>query len=344
MIQFGKAYSYSKGKGSITFQQEADGRVSATYTIYNETGTLIGNLSGSVLEATFDTASMGKVGLINFTFVENGFTAKWKTGLTPGPMRGLWITDNLSAEAGKADSFEFNTALSLDDLSAEFDRVVELNDISAAVQFSDNLIAFVNQHPEYYWFIPACKQMERNWEWKIDDDGLDLSLNFNIKGSRLAANPYKSMTLSYSTRACDFSDTDGAITNFFSIILKRIGITNPMDLAEADDSTWNCFTNLATSCLFCTLCDVANDDADAEELADMLLSVSFDYKALRVLNEAITGGDISNDIRLNVVEGILGFKLDDYDDGVGYGDYTHNWGSLAQDILDRDIFDIDHIN
>jgi len=65
------------GKGDIIIGEYSD-------------GTLTGTITGNMLKATFHNKKSNGAGLIEFIFNENGFNAKWKQGLEPGPMRGKW--------------------------------------------------------------------------------------------------------------------------------------------------------------------------------------------------------------------------------------------------------------
>jgi hypothetical protein len=90
MIKLNKSYTINYGQGSIVFTEIDKGTVSASYTIKgnkNE-GKIDGKLDGNVLKGTFHVDA--SAGLIEFTFSEDGFEAKWKQGIEPGPMRGKW--------------------------------------------------------------------------------------------------------------------------------------------------------------------------------------------------------------------------------------------------------------
>jgi hypothetical protein len=87
MIQFEKTYDINDGNGSVTFKKVDDLTVEA---VYNR-GTIKGTLDGEKLKGQFiDNVSNGQ-GLIEFTFNENGFEAKWKSGLEEGPLKGKWV-------------------------------------------------------------------------------------------------------------------------------------------------------------------------------------------------------------------------------------------------------------
>jgi len=87
MIKFNETYSINNGQESIIFNQAKANAVNGQYG----SGTLTGTLDGNVLKATYHNKKNNSAGLIEITFQENGFNAKWKQGLEPGPMRGKWI-------------------------------------------------------------------------------------------------------------------------------------------------------------------------------------------------------------------------------------------------------------
>jgi hypothetical protein len=93
MLQLNTVYSIDNGANSVIFTEGKKGSITGTH---NE-GTLTGFLEGNILKGTFHNSKVNASGLIEITFHENGFDAKWKQGMEPGPMRGKWqglITSN----------------------------------------------------------------------------------------------------------------------------------------------------------------------------------------------------------------------------------------------------------
>ena len=82
MIKLNIPYTIDNGD-TVTFT-EKNGIINGTYT----DATLSGSLEGDVLKATFHNSKVNTAGLMEITFHENGFSAKWKSGLEPGPMKG----------------------------------------------------------------------------------------------------------------------------------------------------------------------------------------------------------------------------------------------------------------
>ncbi len=85
IIKLNTPYTIDNGD-TITFTEGKKGIINGTYTA----SSLSGSLEGNVLKATFHNSKVNTAGLMEITFHENGFDAKWKKGLEPGPMLGKW--------------------------------------------------------------------------------------------------------------------------------------------------------------------------------------------------------------------------------------------------------------
>lgn len=85
MIKLNTAYNIDNGD-TVTFTEGKKGTINGAY----KDATLKGAFDGNVLKATFHNTKINATGLMEITFHENGFDAKWKKGLEPGPMRGKW--------------------------------------------------------------------------------------------------------------------------------------------------------------------------------------------------------------------------------------------------------------
>ena len=90
MIKLNERYSINNGQGTIVFTEGKRETIYAEYEIKGNKGKGIinGTLENEVLTGTFHVDAAA--GLIEFTFSEDGFEAKWKQGIEPGPMRGKW--------------------------------------------------------------------------------------------------------------------------------------------------------------------------------------------------------------------------------------------------------------
>jgi hypothetical protein len=90
MIKFNQPYSINDGQGTIVFKDAGNNKVEATYEIKGNKvpGNVSGKFEGSTLKAIYQVNEAK--GLMDFTFSENGFEAKWKKGVEEGPMKGKW--------------------------------------------------------------------------------------------------------------------------------------------------------------------------------------------------------------------------------------------------------------
>lgn len=86
MLKLNTPYTIDNGD-IVTFNKSKKGTITGTYG----EGALTGTLDGNLLKATFTNPKANSKGIIEIAFHENGFDAKWKKGLEPGPMRGKWV-------------------------------------------------------------------------------------------------------------------------------------------------------------------------------------------------------------------------------------------------------------
>ena len=77
-------------------------------------------------------------------------------------------------KSSDSNTNNINANTTLDELGEIIEKIVH-NDQTTKDQFAPNLINFINENNQYYWFILAVNNCLRDWEIKIDDDGLDLS-------------------------------------------------------------------------------------------------------------------------------------------------------------------------
>jgi hypothetical protein len=86
MIRYKQKYLLNAGLDSISFELNESGTIRGRYG----SGCVEGILNSSRLIGTYRNEKRSIEGLIEITFHEGGFNAKWKQGLEPGPMRGKW--------------------------------------------------------------------------------------------------------------------------------------------------------------------------------------------------------------------------------------------------------------
>jgi hypothetical protein len=114
-MKLNEEYSINSGQGTIVFTEGNKGTVNAEYEIQGNKGKgkINGTLENNILSGTYHVDSTA--GLIEFTFTENGFDAKWKQGIEPGPMKGKW-TGSLKSHSVSNQSINEKTSLSPEQL------------------------------------------------------------------------------------------------------------------------------------------------------------------------------------------------------------------------------------
>lgn len=155
MIQFNTPYQIDNGKDSLTFTEATNGQINGTYS----GGTLSGTLDGNLLKASFHNTKVNVEGLMNITFHENGFEAKWKQGLDGGPMKGKWV----GRLEGKSNEVANDSLASTDKFIAHIQSNFILNhaykDFMEDVS-TDNLVDIYSLEFDNYFFGELKTQLD----------------------------------------------------------------------------------------------------------------------------------------------------------------------------------------
>jgi hypothetical protein len=196
MIKLNTPYTIENGKDQVSFTEGKKGSINGTYG----DGTLSGTLEGNVLNATFHNKKANASGLMEITFTENGFTAKWKNGLEPGPMRGKWegiihesyhLKHNSNNEDlwNSIDLYQITDVYTVQDIHDKLHKIITELDSSLFEKFIKHLISFVNEHHECFWLLISLdsyiheiamkvEREEEDMESEIESDKLNEILNF----------------------------------------------------------------------------------------------------------------------------------------------------------------------
>jgi hypothetical protein len=192
-IKLNETYSINNGQESIVFKE---GKANTITGEYND-GTLSGALEGNLLKATFHNKKTNGAGLIEITFHENGFNAKWKQGLEPGPMRGKWKGSMGVVEKPINSAAESTNIVGI--YAAQFDEETEeLSPISGADEkpfiiaigfFGSHLVGSEN---EWYGFVGyvitnTCDKCRTESVLFMDEIGQTLSAH-DMGGEAIAEN------------------------------------------------------------------------------------------------------------------------------------------------------------
>ena len=231
----------------------------------------------------------------------------------------------------------------------EIHKIVEnivIGDLTAREKFTLNMIDFINENNQYYWFLLAINNSLEDWQNKIDDEGLDLSVGVLFqKGRNLNFNPYEEYRLFYDWREEKFGieEDDDEPTSFFAAVINSFyDFDSNSDLISLSEDELIVFKNLSKTVLLCTLCKECENDADSDDITNILLNINFDD--LPQINDELGGGDMAVEILEDVLV-TLGIDIEFYknEEDLWRDMYLMNYEEVAQALLDNDVFDLDYI-
>lgn len=219
-------------------------------------------------------------------------------------------------------------------------------DLPTREKFSLDVINFINSNNQYYWFLLNVNNSLGLWQNKIDDEGLDLSIGeLYLKGRDLNFDPYEKYRLFYDWREEKFGteeDNDEPTSFFNAIINSFYDFDSNNDLISLSEDELVEFINLSKTVLLCTICKECENDADSDDITNILLNINFDN--LPLINDELGGGDLASEILEDVLVS-LGVDIEFYknEEVLWRDQYLMNYEEVAQVLLDNDVFDLDYI-
>jgi len=357
-IQYNTEYIYSKGKGKITFTEGKNGLVEATYSVYDDQGTIKGKFDGEMLVGSFHSDSLNRDGLINFTFSESGFVAKWKNGLELGAMRGKWTTDNNAKKANPSIEFNFDIHTDASKLDEEVERIFTSRSIEQRDAFVEEFTEFINHHPHYFWLTLSVYYKAQNVYYAANDESLEeFYSGFLVEDDDLNFKPQERFELYFHNEKDNASQWEspsdykwskgknGKEASFLETVVNDMKY-KLSDFSEENDHYVEC-RNAATTYLWISLQKITLGHVNNEELATCLWSV-FDIRA-HELEEFNGDANVGQDAVDNMLAYILRIDKEEFnvdenpsnrDDLEQYDGYIHDYLKISQEILDMDIFDL----
>jgi uncharacterized protein (TIGR02145 family) len=151
MVKYNIFYEINGGAERIKFVQHEDNLIIGTY--------IAGKLQGKIIEdkffGNFHNVKNNSEGIIEIIFFNDGFEARWKTGLDSGPLKGKWIgTLNLDQEEENEFLKFGNNLWTTKNLTSRFFQNGE--DIPQAKNSDDWVLAVNNKEP--IWAYPEFEE------------------------------------------------------------------------------------------------------------------------------------------------------------------------------------------
>ena len=354
MIKFNEEYTINKGQESIQFKEGKGNTVTGEYN----DGRLTGTIDGNLLKGTFHNKKSNGAGLIEIIFHENGFDAKWKQGLEPGPMRGKWEGKlySESLKSSENDELQCTNQHTLD-LHTGLDELKKMmlaliaESRDARIEFSNDLVSFVRDNNEFLWLIPAYLRELQFLEWQIDDEEIEGEINGFFNQSKLAdelsTTIFSKQCAYYDARSGFFAwnDEDDK-TSLFNLILKDMEISLD-DLIKSYNSEYKSedqihfirFCNILRTVLFSSIVRAYySEEHDDESIAYLMTSPLEDDNLATI--ESKTSG--FGDSLIWVIDDVLhclniDSNHEDYDEE--WGNYSKNYEQMALVISENEYYD-----
>jgi hypothetical protein len=348
MIKLNTPYTIENGD-NVIFTEGKKGTINGTYS----DATLTGILEGNLLKATFHNTKVNATGLMEITFHENGFDAKWKNGLEPGPMRGKWIGDLMEvsgeSDSTKINSFELNFYTGNDELSEIMEKLVGQSEAMKEA-FSKQLMIFVRENQEFLWLLPAYFQKLNAIDWLIDDGEIEGDINGFYSelqfAEALSTQLFSKQCMYFDSRNSLFAwnDEDEKISLFnlilqdMRITLEELIISYNSDYKSSQQMHFIKFINNLRTVLYASIVRAFySEELDNESIGYLIVSPLEDENIYSI--EAETSG--FGDAIAWAIEDVLHcLKIDinneDYDED--WGNYSKNYEKMAETLYYQESY------
>jgi len=348
MIKLNTPYTIENGD-NVIFTEGKKGTINGTYS----DATLTGILEGNLLKATFHNTKVNATGLMEITFHENGFDAKWKNGLEPGPMRGKWIGDLMEvsgeSDSTKINSFELNFYTGNDELSEIMEKLVGQSEAMKEA-FSKQLMIFVRENQEFLWLLPAYFQKLNAIEWLIDDGEIDGDINGFYSESQFAdaisTQIFSKQCMHFDSRSSLFAwnDEDEKVS-LFNLILQDMGITLEelitsynSDYKSSQQIHFIKFINNLRTVLYASIVRAFySEELDNEDIGYLIISPLEDENIYTIEAEASGFGDAlawAIDDVLHCLK--IDINNEDYEED--WGNYSKNYEKMAETLYYQESY------
>ena len=227
-----------------------------------------------------------------------------------------------------------------EEISNYIEKIILSKDEKKCKLFNKSVIDFINENHNCYWIIPFSNAILGELEYKNDDENLgieDLISDMRTSGKELNFNPKSIFSIYYHEYEMNFQieEDDDENSSFFNLISDNFLQLNIEEFKSFTPNEHIEFYDTSMSVLYCTICKMCEENIRQDELVDLLLSV---------FNDPISSKFEIGDEIWNIIENTLKalrVDLEEYEEE--WNGYRHNWPSIANYLIDNDVFDDDYI-
>jgi hypothetical protein len=362
MIQFDKTYDINNGGGSVRFKKLDDDTVEA---VYNR-GTIMAKWDGDILKGIYDDTHSKGSGIIHFTFIENAFEAKWKSGTEEGPMKGKWNGQLIKSDL---DLFLIND--SFEEIAEKVDltikSIIDQTNIEQAKLFSYQLKKIMENNPQLHWVLlysrqQISKQIENCEDVSKIDSLIEFSYNFELNDIveieedfvlQVSKDSIDQIDFFFNSNINVWGSTGEETQTFLDALYSRYNFES--QILELDQQlATNYIRNLILTfiTLNCRNYSRPSLEFDSESFAKIFWTILENSASSCETELYINYFDEDSDYEIVVdplyffLERILFFDLEnDFNSEIdtdfsNYNGYRTDFIALSEDLLDGDIFDL----
>lgn len=250
----------------------------------------------------------------------------------------------------------------IEKLTDNIEELVRSKNIEELTELTETIVSFVNENHECSWMLVAIDQylgeLYNTIECETEDNDTEENQElfsfiqeFNtgyadIVADKIEFSPESEFTIYYNSEKW-YKEEGDEETTFPELIIKENGLKwtytdeylPGFDFENESDN--NKYKHCAITSLWLGLREYASDFPDAEDMATCLWTVFDD--ALEEMQGTGTNFEIVETLFKKILYvDFDSFNSDDTDDEDlnPYNSYVHDFEKLAQEILDKDIFDL----
>lgn len=250
----------------------------------------------------------------------------------------------------------------IEKLTDNIEELVRSKNIEELTELTETIVSFVNENHECSWMLVAIDQylgeLYNTIECETEDNDTEENQElfsfiqeFNtgyadIVADKIEFSPESEFTIYYNSEKW-YKEEGDEETTFPELIIKEAGLKwtytdeylPGFDFENESDN--NKYKHWAITSLWLGLREYSSDFPDAEDMATCLWTVFDD--ALEEMQGTGTNFEIVETLFKKILYvDFDSFNSDDTDDEDlnPYNSYVHDFEKLAQEILDKDIFDL----
>ena len=263
-------------------------------------------------------------------------------------------SEKLGYKISKSEKIIDFKEINMNDFEEMISSAIVNDERNELISLFNSLVNKINSEKEnryLIYLIPIFYNKIEKAKYEVDDAWFNFNLKEFTDEFAFEFSPERNESSGGWESTSDYTWTDpknGTEGSFLQLLLNRIGVT--VEDINAEKSNDGYIGDVTTTFLWFSMVKFVQDKVliqgyDNEDLATFIWTVIEDPISDEI-SDVLCGEVYGNQSFFSIVAPLmLGFDMDHYnweenDQMEGYGDYVHDFKAIAQDILNKDIFDI----